>query len=79
MKIKPLKKTNNFVNMSYYELNYNHVSQLYRLLFFTVPYGSWFAHVKNYWEMRHRSNFLFITYEDLKKVRNDRKGTDWGL
>ncbi|XP_022100007.1 sulfotransferase family cytosolic 1B member 1-like [Acanthaster planci] len=32
-----------------------------------MPYGSWFTHVKQYWEMRHHENFLFLKYEDLKK------------
>ncbi|XP_038049264.1 sulfotransferase family cytosolic 1B member 1-like [Patiria miniata] len=32
-----------------------------------VPFGSYFTHVKQYWEMKHHNNFLFLKYEDLKK------------
>ena len=38
------------------------------LTFFIGPYGSCFIHLKEYWEMRHLSNFLFIKYEDMNKV-----------
>ncbi|XP_042296132.1 sulfotransferase 2B1-like [Sceloporus undulatus] len=32
-----------------------------------VPIGSWFDHVKGWLEMKDRSNFFFITYEELQK------------
>ncbi|XP_038059534.1 sulfotransferase family cytosolic 1B member 1-like [Patiria miniata] len=35
-----------------------------------VVYGSYFTHVKQYWEMKDKSNLLFIKYEDLKKDEN---------
>ncbi|KAG8434047.1 hypothetical protein GDO86_012422 [Hymenochirus boettgeri] len=30
-------------------------------------YNSWFDHVKGWMQMRHNSNFFFITYEELKQ------------
>ncbi|XP_022094742.1 sulfotransferase 1C2-like [Acanthaster planci] len=35
-----------------------------------VPYGSYFTHVKQYWEMKGRRDILFVKYEDLKKKTN---------
>ncbi|XP_077607122.1 sulfotransferase 1E1-like [Crocuta crocuta] len=32
-----------------------------------VPYGSWYKHVKSWWEKRNNPRVLFIFYEDLKK------------
>ncbi|KAG8434056.1 hypothetical protein GDO86_012431 [Hymenochirus boettgeri] len=32
-----------------------------------LPYGSWFDHIKGWMEMSGKENFLFNTYEDLKK------------
>uniref|UniRef100_F6X7M8 Sulfotransferase n=1 Tax=Monodelphis domestica TaxID=13616 RepID=F6X7M8_MONDO len=32
-----------------------------------VPYGSWFDHVKGWLGLREQSNFLLVTYEELKK------------
>ncbi|XP_033014016.1 sulfotransferase 2B1-like isoform X1 [Lacerta agilis] len=33
----------------------------------SVSYGSWFEHVKNWMEMKDRSNFFIITYEELQQ------------
>ncbi|XP_053308570.1 sulfotransferase 2A1-like isoform X2 [Spea bombifrons] len=38
----------------------------------TVPFGSWFDHIKGWMQMKDRNNFLFITFEELKK---DHRGT----
>ncbi|XP_075461445.1 sulfotransferase 2A1-like isoform X2 [Ascaphus truei] len=38
----------------------------------TVPFGSWFEHVRGWMSMKDKSNFLFITYEELKQ---DHRGT----
>ncbi|XP_045140194.1 sulfotransferase 1E1 isoform X1 [Echinops telfairi] len=32
-----------------------------------VPYGSWYKHVKSWWEKRDNPNVLFLLYEDLQK------------
>ncbi|XP_073512367.1 sulfotransferase 2B1-like [Phyllobates terribilis] len=32
-----------------------------------MPYGSWFNHVKGWMEMLGKDNFMFHTYEDLRK------------
>ncbi|XP_072283319.1 sulfotransferase 2B1-like [Pyxicephalus adspersus] len=32
-----------------------------------VPFGSWFDHIKGWIQMKNNCNFLFITYEDLKR------------
>ncbi|EPY87067.1 sulfotransferase 1C2-like isoform 1 [Camelus ferus] len=32
-----------------------------------VGWGSWFEHVKGWWEVRHRYQILFLFYEDLKR------------
>ncbi|KAM6220910.1 sulfotransferase 1E1-like [Rhynchocyon petersi] len=37
-----------------------------------VPYGSWFKHVKSWWEKRTSPNMLFLFYEDLcKDIRKE--------
>uniref|UniRef100_A0A670IM69 Sulfotransferase n=1 Tax=Podarcis muralis TaxID=64176 RepID=A0A670IM69_PODMU len=33
----------------------------------SVSYGSWFEHVKSWMEMKDRSNFFIITYEELQQ------------
>ncbi|XP_003803548.1 bile salt sulfotransferase-like [Otolemur garnettii] len=33
----------------------------------TVPYGSWFDHVRGWMSMRERENFLLLSYEELKQ------------
>ncbi|XP_063292307.1 sulfotransferase 2A1-like [Pelobates fuscus] len=37
-----------------------------------VPFGSWFDHIKGWMQMKDHDNFLFITFEELKK---DHRGT----
>uniref|UniRef100_A0A8C5PTX6 Sulfotransferase n=1 Tax=Leptobrachium leishanense TaxID=445787 RepID=A0A8C5PTX6_9ANUR len=37
-----------------------------------VPFGSWFDHIKGWMQMKDSDNFLFITFEELKK---DHRGT----
>ncbi|XP_053546629.1 sulfotransferase 2B1 [Bombina bombina] len=37
-----------------------------------VPFGSWFDHIKGWLQMKDNSNFLFISYEELKQ---DHKAT----
>uniref|UniRef100_A0A8D0B6C3 Sulfotransferase n=1 Tax=Salvator merianae TaxID=96440 RepID=A0A8D0B6C3_SALMN len=37
------------------------------LLLNTVPFGSWFDHVKGWMNLKDKENFFFITYEELKK------------
>lgn len=37
-----------------------------------VQFGSWFKHVRGWWEHRHDPNVLFLTYEDLTR---DLKGS----
>ncbi|XP_061665772.1 sulfotransferase 1B1-like isoform X1 [Syngnathoides biaculeatus] len=32
-----------------------------------VPWGSWYDHVKGYWEERDKRNILYIFYEDMKE------------
>ncbi|XP_007667397.1 sulfotransferase 1E1 [Ornithorhynchus anatinus] len=32
-----------------------------------VPYGSWFDHVKDWWEKRNDQNLLYLFYEDLQE------------
>ncbi|XP_047393806.1 sulfotransferase 2A1-like [Sciurus carolinensis] len=32
-----------------------------------VPYGSWFEHIRGWMSMRHRKNFLLLSYEELQK------------
>lgn len=39
-----------------------------QFLFFTVSCGSWFDHVKGWWEIRDRYQILFLFYEDMKRV-----------
>ncbi|CAJ0940102.1 unnamed protein product [Ranitomeya imitator] len=34
-----------------------------------IPYGSWFNHVKGWMGLLGKDNFMFQTYEDLKKDR----------
>ncbi|KAM8927539.1 sulfotransferase 2B1-like [Pelodytes ibericus] len=33
----------------------------------SVPFGSWFDHIKGWMQMKDKDNFLFITFEELKK------------
>ncbi|NXQ96104.1 ST1B1 Sulfotransferase, partial [Sagittarius serpentarius] len=35
-----------------------------------VAYGSWYDHVKDYWERRKDHPILYLFYEDLKEVRD---------
>lgn len=37
-----------------------------------VAYGSWYSHVKGYWERRKDHPILYLFYEDLKEVM------EWG-
>jgi hypothetical protein len=37
----------------------------------TVHFGSWFDHVHQWWEHRHDSNVLFLTYEELTRDLED--------
>ncbi len=39
------------------------------LLYSIVFAGPYWTHVKEYWEIRDRSNVLYIKYEDMKKVK----------
>lgn len=32
-----------------------------------VPYGSYFKHVAGFWKLRNEENFLFLTYEEMKR------------
>ncbi|XP_054619425.1 sulfotransferase 1 family member D1-like [Dunckerocampus dactyliophorus] len=32
-----------------------------------VPWGSWYDHVKGYWEEREKRNILYLFYEDMKE------------
>ncbi|KAK1345870.1 hypothetical protein QTO34_008335 [Cnephaeus nilssonii] len=32
-----------------------------------VPYGSWYEHVKSWWELRKNPHLLFLFYEDMKE------------
>ncbi|XP_054619438.1 sulfotransferase 1B1-like [Dunckerocampus dactyliophorus] len=32
-----------------------------------VPWGSWYDHVKGYWQEREKKNILFLFYEDMKE------------
>ncbi len=34
-----------------------------------MAYGSWYKHVKGWWEKRHEKRLLYLFYEDMKKVR----------
>ncbi|KAL6041700.1 hypothetical protein STEG23_009892 [Scotinomys teguina] len=40
---------------------------LQKFLAGNVAYGSWFLHVKNWWEKKKEHPILFLYYEDLKK------------
>jgi len=33
-----------------------------------VIYGPWMNHVEGYWKERHRTNILFVTYEEMQQV-----------
>uniref|UniRef100_A0A3Q2Y7M4 Sulfotransferase n=1 Tax=Hippocampus comes TaxID=109280 RepID=A0A3Q2Y7M4_HIPCM len=33
----------------------------------TMGWGSWYDHVKGYWEEREKRNILFLFYEDMKE------------
>ncbi|MBZ3889191.1 3-alpha-hydroxysteroid sulfotransferase [Sciurus carolinensis] len=33
----------------------------------SVPYGSWFEHIRGWMSMRHRENVLLLSYEELQK------------
>lgn len=46
------------------------------LLRLTVGWGSWFEHVKGWWEVRHRYQILFLFYEDLKRVSQGHSGKE---
>nr|XP_010990179.2 sulfotransferase 1C2 isoform X1 [Camelus dromedarius]XP_031296872.1 sulfotransferase 1C2 isoform X1 [Camelus dromedarius] len=41
-----------------------------------VGWGSWFEHVKGWWEVRHRYQILFLFYEDLKRVSQGHSGKE---
>ncbi|XP_028663774.2 sulfotransferase 1C1-like [Erpetoichthys calabaricus] len=37
-----------------------------------VPFGSWYDHVKGFWEEKNKRNVLYLFYEDLKEnLRNE--------
>ncbi|KAL1789417.1 sulfotransferase family cytosolic 1B member 1 [Sigmodon hispidus] len=40
---------------------------LHKFLAGNVPYGSWFSHVKSWWEKKKEHPLLFLYYEDLKQ------------
>ena len=43
----------------------------FSLLLFLLAYGgSWFDHVLSWWENRADPRFLFLKYEDMKKVQS---------
>lgn len=34
-----------------------------------MAYGSWYEHVRGWWEKRQEKQLLYLFYEDMKKVR----------
>lgn len=34
-----------------------------------MAYGSWYEHVRGWWEKRREKQLLYLFYEDMKKVR----------
>lgn len=34
-----------------------------------VCYGSWYQHVREWWELSHTHPVLYLFYEDIKEVR----------
>ncbi|CAH2316634.1 sulfotransferase 1 family member D1-like isoform X1 [Pelobates cultripes] len=43
---------------------------LERFMIGDVGWGSWYDHVKGFWEQKSQRNILYLFYEDLKRVRN---------
>ena len=39
-----------------------------------VAWGSWFEHVKGWWEIRKKFQVLFLFYEDIKRVSGGHAG-----
>ena len=42
----------------------------------TVAWGSWFEHVRGWWELRDSVQMLFLFYEDIKRVSIGHMGRD---
>lgn len=42
----------------------------------TVAWGSWFEHVRGWWDLRDNVRMLFLFYEDIKRVSRGHVGRD---